>query len=69
MQVIEQFLHNFHKAVSLLEGNNVTVFDVYNIMSTLEQSSVLEQRKKHCLFGYEIKKHFAILGSQFPHRK
>lgn len=45
------FLHNFHKAVKQLEGNNITVIDVYNIMSILK--SALEQRKKDTFFGYE----------------
>lgn len=58
------FLHNFHKAVKQLEGNNITVLDVYNIMSTLK--SALEQRKKDCFFGYETKKMLQSLEAKSP---
>lgn len=58
------FLHNFHKAVKQLEGNNITVIDVYNIMSILKLA--LEQRKKDTFFGYEAKKKLQSLEAKSP---
>lgn len=59
--VIEIYLHCvshnltvFNKTVELLEGNHITVLDVFNIMQNLKTE--LEQRKTDSFFGYDSNK-------------
>lgn len=57
-------LHNFNKSIKQLEGNHITVIDVYNIMATLKLT--LEQRQKDSFFGYETKKLLKIIEEKSP---
>lgn len=47
-------LHVFNKTVKCLEGNFITILDVYNIMNTLKKE--LTKRKEDLFFDYETKK-------------
>ncbi|KAK7879558.1 hypothetical protein WMY93_033730 [Mugilogobius chulae] len=55
LQVYLSFLHNalkvFHDAILMLEGDNKTVCELYDIMSTLRTK--LQQRQKDSFFGIE----------------
>lgn len=57
-------LHVFNKTVKCLEGNFITILDVYNIMNTLKKE--LTQRKEDLFFGYETKKKIKELELSSP---
>lgn len=44
----------FNKTVKCLEGNFITILDVYNIMNTLKKELI--KRKEDLFFGYETRK-------------
>lgn len=53
-------LNLFNKTVKCLEGNSITVLDVFNIMINLKNG--LTQRKQDLFFGYETGKKLKILS-------
>ncbi|KAG6438962.1 hypothetical protein O3G_MSEX000365 [Manduca sexta] len=53
LHFISHMLNIFNKIIKRLEGNEVTILDVYNIMCNLRNE--LEQRKTDKYFGYETK--------------
>uniref|UniRef100_A0A3B3QSD6 DUF4371 domain-containing protein n=1 Tax=Paramormyrops kingsleyae TaxID=1676925 RepID=A0A3B3QSD6_9TELE len=67
LQVYLSFLHNalkiFHDIILLLEGDNVTVCELYDILSTLQRK--LQQRQADSFFGVET----SALLQQFRHCK
>lgn len=52
-------LNVFNKTIKKLEGNNVTILDVYNIMTGLKTELI--QRKNDKYFGHETKKVLNII--------
>lgn len=54
-------LNLFNKAVKCLEGNRITILDVYGIMDNLKNG--LAQRKQDLFFGYETGKKIKLLSS------
>lgn len=54
-------LNLFNKAVKCLEGNCITIFDIYGIMVHLRDGLV--QRKQDLFFGYETGKKIKLLSS------
>lgn len=54
-------LNLFNKTVKCLEGNCITILDVYNIMNNLKNG--LTKRKQDLFFGYETGKKIKLLSS------
>ncbi|XP_047517164.1 uncharacterized protein LOC125057485 [Pieris napi] len=70
-EVVEIYLHFtshmlniFNKTIKRLEGNDVTILDVYNIMDNLRNE--LEQRKTDKYFGYESKMRLQKIQKSSP---
>lgn len=57
-------LHVFNNTVKCLEGNFITILDVYNIMNTLKKE--LTKRKEDLFFGYETGKKIKELELSSP---
>lgn len=54
----------FNKYVRVLEGNAVTIVDIFNIMQNLKEEII--QREKDLFFGYETNKRLKKLEQEFP---
>lgn len=72
--MIEMYLHFcshilnlFNKAVKCLEGNYITILDIYGIMVSLRDQ--LTQRKQDMFFGYGTGKKIQLLSSPELTRK
>lgn len=69
--VVELYLHfchhlteMFQKAVLLLEKNELTICEVFDIISGLKVQ--LEQRLLDCFFGYQVRQSLTKMGEMFP---
>lgn len=61
---VSHILHIFNKTVKLLEGNNITILDVYTIMNNLKKE--LEQRIADHFFGYDTNRKINKIEEKSP---
>lgn len=71
--VIEIYLHFcshllnlFNKAIKCLEGNSITILDIYGIMDNLRNG--LTQRKQDLFFGYETGKKIKLTSPELTRK-